>query len=74
MKRASDMNKIIIRGLSTVALCLAAGSVGAADYYLAARAYTKTMPDLSTVPMWGYVEDVGGACYNAVANPPGQTA
>lgn len=48
---------------AAVALTLIAGPAAAVDYYLAAKAYTKTMPDGSTVPMWGYVEDPGGTCY-----------
>jgi hypothetical protein len=51
---------------AAMALSLAANSVWAVeDFYLATKAYTKTMPDGSMVPMWGYVEDTGGACYNA---------
>jgi|GEM_PF-1360697 len=56
-----------------VALTLMTGPVFAIDYYLAAKAYTKMMPDGSTVPMWGYVEDSGGACYNAASNLARQT-
>ncbi|BAU50050.1 hypothetical protein SVA_3514 [Sulfurifustis variabilis] len=45
------------------ALGLAAGPAAAVDYYLAAKPFDMTMPDGTTVPMWGYVEDPGGACY-----------
>ena len=64
MQRSTDM-KNIMKGLLLGALSVLAGSAGAAGYYLAAKAFTKTMPDLSTVPMWGYVEDTGGLCYAA---------
>ena len=67
MQRSTDM-KNIMKGLLLGALSVLAGSAGAADYYLAAKAFTKTLPDLSTVPMWGYVEDTGGLCY-AAADP-----
>lgn len=64
MQRSNDM-KNLMKGLLLGALSVTAGSVGAADYYLAAKAFTKTMPDLSTVPMWGYVDDPGGLCHAA---------
>lgn len=44
-------------------LGLAAGPVMAVDYFLAAKPFDMTMPDGTTVPMWGYVADPGGACY-----------
>ncbi len=51
-----------------VALTFAGGPALAADFYLAAKQYTKTLPDGSTVPMWGYVEDTGNGtvahCYD----------
>jgi hypothetical protein len=64
MKSARIMNNYLTQGLLLGALSLAASSAGAVDYYLATKAYTKIMPDGSSVPMWGYVEDVGGACYS----------
>jgi hypothetical protein len=54
-----------MKGLLLGALSMAAGSAGAVDVYLAAKPFTKTLPDLSSVPMWGYVEDPGGTCYLA---------
>ncbi|MEJ2453205.1 MAG: Ig-like domain-containing protein [Candidatus Thiodiazotropha sp.] len=53
---------------AAMALSLATGQAFAIDYYLAAKAYTKTLPDGTTVPMWGYVEDTGGTCFNAADN------
>lgn len=64
MQRSKDM-KNLMKGLLLGALSVMAGSAGAMDYYLAAKVFTKTMPDLSMVPMWGYVEDSGGFCYTA---------
>ncbi len=56
---------------AAVALALAAGPVGAADFYLAAKAYTKTLPDGTAVPMWGYVVDSGdgtnATCYSILS-------
>jgi VCBS repeat-containing protein len=43
--------------VAACALAVAAGQAGAVDFYLATKAYTKTLPDGSTVPMWGYVID-----------------
>ncbi len=65
MKRFSDMKSHAKLALLGGALALAAGPAGALDVYLEAKAYTKTMPDGSTVPMWGYVEDTGGDCWAA---------
>lgn len=64
MQRSTDM-RLLMKGLLLGALSVTAGTAGAVDYYLAAKPFTKTLPDLSTVPMWGYVEDVGGFCYSA---------
>jgi PKD repeat protein len=40
-----------------------AGQSAAVDFYLIAKSVEKTMPDGTTVPMWGFAEDPGGACY-----------
>ncbi|MGB5455083.1 MAG: Ig-like domain-containing protein, partial [Gammaproteobacteria bacterium] len=62
------MKDYIKPAAAAVALMLVAGPAAAADYWLAAKAYTKTLPDGSTVPMWGYVEDTGDGtnahCYD----------
>jgi hypothetical protein len=65
MQRARDMRRNLTKCLLLGTLTLVAGSVGAAEYYLAAKAYSKALPDGSSVPLWGYVEDAGGTCYNA---------
>ncbi|MEN8178801.1 MAG: hypothetical protein ABFS39_09285, partial [Pseudomonadota bacterium] len=56
--------------VAACALALAAGPAFATvDVYLAAKAYTKQLPMADgtpvDVPMWGYVDDPAGACYNA---------
>ena len=69
MKRLRNMKNYLKQSLLLGALSAVAGSAGAVDYYLAAKAFTKTMPDGSTVPMWGYVEDTGDGvnahCYSS---------
>ena len=69
MKRSRTMKTFLKPTM--VACALAMGSMPAyatVDYYLAAKAYTKSLPDGSTVPMWGYVLDTGDAnqahCYD----------
>ncbi|MET0026518.1 MAG: Ig-like domain-containing protein [Candidatus Thiodiazotropha sp.] len=47
---------------------LAGPALAVTDTYLIAKEFTKTLPDGSTVTMWGYALDVGGACYN-IPNP-----
>ena len=65
MQRSRDMKNHSMKILLLGALSMAAASAGAVDVYLAAKPFTKTLPDLSSVPMWGYVEDPGGTCYLA---------
>ncbi len=65
MQRARHMRNILINSLLLGTLSAAAGSAGAVDYFLATKAYSKDLPDGSSVPMWGYVEDTGGSCYTA---------
>ena len=60
MKPMSDMKHLAKLALLSGALALAAGPAGALDVYLAAKAYLKTLPDGSAVPMWGYVLDADG--------------
>jgi hypothetical protein len=55
-------------GLVASALALAAGPAAAEVYDLCAAAGTKTLPDGSTVPMWGYA--TGGATAGVCDNPP----
>lgn len=59
MKRYKTMKRYFKLGALAGAMVLASGQLMAADYYLATKAYTKTLPDGSSVPMWGYVEDTG---------------
>jgi PKD repeat protein len=54
----------LFAGLLFGALGLAALPAAAVDYYLAAKQFTMSMPDGTGVPMWGYVLDPGGTCYN----------
>jgi PKD repeat protein len=58
----------LFTGLAFGALALTAPPAAAVDYFLAAKQFTMTMPGGSGVPMWGYVLDPGGACYNAANN------
>ena len=58
------MKTCITPTAAAVALAMAAGSAQAMDVYLAAKAFTKAMPDGSIVPMWGYVEDTAN-CHAA---------
>jgi hypothetical protein len=52
-------------GVAFAALALTALPAAAVDVYLAAKSFSMTMPGGTSVPMWGYVADAGGACYNA---------
>jgi VCBS repeat-containing protein len=69
VKRLNNM-KIQMKPIAAaVALTLAAGPVWAVqDFYLAAKAFDKTLPDGTVVTMWGYAEDVGGTCYNTTTS------
>jgi FtsP/CotA-like multicopper oxidase with cupredoxin domain len=42
--------------LASVILLSLAGTSSAAEFWLSARAFTKTMPDATAVRMWGFVE------------------
>ena len=74
MKRLKMMNKQSMPLAAALALSLSSGPALAIDYYLAAKAYTKSLPDGSTVPMWGYVNDPDndssgqGDCWEAASN------
>lgn len=69
MKRQNNMKINLQRIVAATALSLMATSAWAVeDFYIAAKAYTKSLPDGSTVPMWGYVSDTGGTCYRAANN------
>ena len=65
MKRSKTMNAKIKPIVAACALALASGpAMALTDTYLIAKEFVKTLPDGSNVTMWGYAEDVGGACYN----------
>ena len=65
MKKVRNMKTYLTPTAAAVALALTAGSAHALDVYLAAKAFDKALPDGSTVPMWGYVEDTNGTCFLA---------
>lgn len=65
MQKVGTMMSRLTPCLLLGALSLAAGPAGAVEYYLAAKPFAKALPDGSTVPMWGYVEDPAGTCFNA---------
>lgn len=46
--------------LALILLLGAFGAAGAADFYLDARTFTKTMPDGTIVTMWGYAQCTAG--------------
>ena len=54
MKRSNDMKTTFKMGLLASALALSAGTASAEVYELCAAAGTKTLPDGTTVPIWGY--------------------
>lgn len=65
MKRSIKMNTEIKPVVAALALALVASPAYAQEiYYLAAKAYTKTMPDGTMVPMWGYVIDADNNANN----------
>jgi hypothetical protein len=65
MQTGHKIRKCTLPGLLLGVLGLAAMPAEAVDYYLAAKQFSMTMPDGTSVPMWGYVADPGGTCYNA---------
>ncbi|MCU7840834.1 MAG: tandem-95 repeat protein [Candidatus Thiodiazotropha sp. (ex Troendleina suluensis)] len=65
MKRSKTMNVKIKPIVIACALALATSpAMALTDKYLIAKEFVKTLPDGTTVTMWGYAEDVGGACYS----------
>ena len=69
MKRFNDMKTFAKLALLGGALAMASAPVAAVDYFLCAGATTKTLPDGSTVPMWGFAQDDDGDLSNGCANP-----
>jgi hypothetical protein len=75
MKRLKTMNAKIKPLAVACALALANGpAMALTDVYLIAKEFTKTLPDGSTVTMWGYAEDVGGVCYTTTPIATRRTA
>jgi hypothetical protein len=68
MKRATKLGSPFTLTLIASALALAATPTAAEMYSLCAGATTKTMPDGTTVPVWGYA--LGGAVNGECENPP----
>jgi hypothetical protein len=74
MKGFNDMKTYTKLASVAGVLALTAAPAAAIDYSLAAKAFTKTLPDGSPVPMWGYVLDPDtdgtgiGDCYEAGAD------
>jgi hypothetical protein len=70
MKRSIDMKTTFKLTLLASALALAASPAAAEVYDLCAGATTKSLPDGSSVPMWGYGLDTGGLCVATIPGPP----
>ena len=69
MKRSNDMKTTFKLSLLASAMALAAGPASAEVYDLCAAEGTKTLPDGSTVPIWGYALDDDGDFTNGCGNP-----
>ena len=69
------MKNYITHGLMFGALFLGAGLANAQDVYLCAKQTSKSLPDGSTVPMWGYAEDdnadLSDGCGTGIVQIPG---
>lgn len=68
------MKKKITRSLLASAVALACGNALGAEYWLCAGSFNKTMPDGSSVQMWGYADVTaapGHSCTGAVYSAPG---
>ncbi len=69
MKRLNNMKMKMKPIAAAVALTLTSAPVWAVqDFYLAAKAFDKTLPDGTVVTMWGYAEDAGGTCFNTTTS------
>ncbi len=72
MKRYKTMKGFFKLGVLAGAMALASGQAMAVDYYLVAKAYDKPLPDGTSVPMWGYVEDTATTpCYRVTTTTAG---
>ncbi len=61
--------KPITQAVAVIALLTLAGQASAITYDLCTGTTTKTMPDTTVIPMWGYGIDTGGACVPTVPGP-----
>ncbi len=69
MKTKNILKRLLLPGLVGGALSVAAMPAAAVtDFYLIAKSVTITLPGGGTVDLWGYADDVGGACFNTVDN------
>ncbi|HEY5604275.1 MAG TPA: Ig-like domain-containing protein [Gammaproteobacteria bacterium] len=71
MKKMSDMKTTIFkRSMLFTAMMIAAGQASAITYNLCAGTASLTMPDGTTsIAMWGYGIDTGGACNATIPGP-----
>lgn len=72
------VKRITHKGIKKLILALilvlgAVGVSGAADFYLDARTFTKTMPDGTVVTMWGYAQCTAGFGSCEPPTAPGPT-
>ncbi|MCP4992912.1 MAG: tandem-95 repeat protein [Gammaproteobacteria bacterium] len=65
MKKLNKMTRYLVPTAAAIGMLLATSPASALEnFYLAAKAYDKTLLGGTVVPMWGYVEDTGGTCFN----------
>ncbi|WP_455209185.1 tandem-95 repeat protein [Kaarinaea lacus] len=71
MTKKSDMKTTFFkRSMVFTALLIATGQASAVTYNLCAGTTSVTMPDgVTSVAMWGYGEDTGGACVPTIPGP-----
>jgi len=71
MTKKSDMKTTFFRkSLAFTALMMAMGQASAVTYNLCAGTTNVTMPDGTSIPMWAYGTDTGGACTPTIPGPP----
>jgi Bacterial Ig domain/Putative Ig domain/Multicopper oxidase len=74
LMRLSPMKMKIKRSLLAGAVALACGNALGAEYWLCAGTFDKSMPDGSTVRMWGYADVTGVTAPTLHACPASPTA
>lgn len=67
------MKRLTNSALLLSAFVLTASPIQAEEVYLCAQEVDKTMPDGTTVPMWGYALGNAGGCAASTATVPGPT-